>query len=287
MPSRPRTGSEGIAAIPLSSRRCRKEHPHREDQHARPPYHPARIDPRPRVRRPVRGHLGPRHRERRSTVDAGRPRRQQLVAAVGRHGLRLDARRWTTARRTHRRPLRPPQHVGRRAGRVRPRLPRRRAGRIAGRARRRPRRPGHRWSTGRAGRAVHPHRDLPGGTGPQPRPRPVRSRRWQRRLDRRAGRWGAHQWTGMGVGVPHQRAHRPGVRRARRSRDPRIGARRAAATGRRRCRPRDDRVDRRGLRHQPQRRARMGLDHGPRVARHRRRAAGRCSPSSSRASTIP
>ena len=102
-----------------------------------------RRTPLARTDRPLHGRPDDRarhdDRERGAAVDQGRPRLLRGLARVGRQRVPAHLRRLHAARRTARRPLRPPAAVRRRDRALHRRVARLRARRVAGTARRRAR----------------------------------------------------------------------------------------------------------------------------------------------------
>ena len=175
---------------------------------------PHRALRRPLPRRPRR--LDGR---RRPPVDPGRPRPDQLAAAVDRLGLRARLRRPAAARRARRRPAGPPAHADRGAGRVHRRVRARRARRRRHRARHHPLHQGHGRGVHRPRRPVDHHHDVRRGPGAQQGADDLHRDRRERVLARpRVRRAADRDRLALDVPAPRPRRARAADRRA--ARDP-------------------------------------------------------------------
>ena len=165
-------------------------------------------------RRAVHGRARYRNRQRRSSLDQGRPRVLAGEPAVGDQRLCARVRGLPSARRESRRPTRPPTRLRGRSRAVRRRLDRRRPRLERGVADRRPvaagaRRRGH-LSRG----PVDPDDDLPRGARAEHRARRLGSRRHVRRCRGSAPRRHLHRPAQLGVDLLHQRPGGDGGPRA-------------------------------------------------------------------------
>ena len=165
-------------------------------------------------RRAVHGRARHRNRQRRSSLDQGRPRVLAGEPAVGDQRLRARVRGLPPARRACRRPARPQARLRGRARAVRRRLDRRRLRLERGVADRRPVAAGSRRRGHLSRGPVDPDDDLPRGPGAEHRARRLGSGRHVRRRRRRAPRRHLHRPAQLGVDLLHQRPGGAGGARA-------------------------------------------------------------------------